>query len=416
MNKYLSIVISLLLLNSACSNSEEDNKQVESTPLKPVEEVAKHLPVIEILNGQWKTKGNEGVVPKWLEFNSSENSYYSWLDEEKRPTEIDGSFKIIGDSIIELLHAEYKELHQFRINSINKDVLDIVSMGVSAGNLVYKKTEYVEKEIQQTEIDTTPVVGILKSIEESDFWGRKYLYVNVDGKTKVYDYYAEDFSETRKLIGKKIVIKFRVEETLQELDLHLNNKTIHGKYGRVKAEEQTNGNGDSKIEGTLLIHKHDRSGDLPSDYRIIDNNGDTTTITAFVYDSHIELNGKKATVYYMHNIDYIVKYVGAFENNTSNTIASFVGSWKKEDSSSPIDPTYFKIHKDAEHEYSITFGNEDYSNPVEHTSNTLQGNSSSGKFVMELISGNPLVISYSDDGRGGHFNPNTNVRFIKEKE
>jgi hypothetical protein len=54
-----------------------------------------------------------------------------------------------------------------------------------------------------------------------------------------------------------------------------------------------------------LVHENDRSGELPSDYRIINNIGDTITISSFIYDDHVALNGKKAIVYYTNDTNYI---------------------------------------------------------------------------------------------------------------
>jgi hypothetical protein len=269
--------------------------------------------------------------------------------------------------------------------------------------------------------DTSPAIGILKTIEESDFWGRVYLYVEVDGKTKSFPYYGEagtenfgDFEYVENLIGKKVSIKFRIEETLEEEDLHVENKTIHGKYGSIKTEEQIKENSNNKIDGTLLVNEYDKSGDLPSDYRIIDNNGDTITISGFVYDTHVALNGKKATVYYFEETTYIATSVISLEKEELNTSAIFIGKWKKEESSNPMDPTSFEIKKKNESDYTIKFSGEDYFVSAIELSDILKGQSSSGKFEIDIVSKNPPIISYSDDGRG-HFEPNRNIRFVKVK-
>lgn len=407
MKKYIVQTIIIVLI-SACSNSNEKEQQIENTIKPQIEEVEETLNVFQTLEGQWKTEGNEALSPLWLEFDSSKNEFYNWGDEENRPTSSTGEYKLIGDSIIQLIYHEYQWVEKYAINSIDNNELDIISLGVSAGNLVYKKTKYVEKNN-----DSTPIIATLTSVEESDFWGRVWLHTQVDGKYKSFAYWGEpdteytgDFEYVRKLVGKKISIKFRIEETLEEVDLHVDDETIHGEYGRIKE-----GNSDEKIEGTLLVHEHDKSGDLPSSYRIIENNGDTTTITSFVYDKHVALNGKKATVYYYPRKEYIAKsVVSLVEDKPTSTI--FIGEWKKEDSSNPIDPTFFEIKK--EDEYKIQFSNDDYFVSVENSSNMLKGYSNSGNFEIKLISENPPIVSYSDDGRG-HFEPVKNVRFVKEK-
>lgn len=94
--------------------------------------------------------------------------------------------------------------------------------------------------------------------------------------------------------------------------------------------------------------------------------------------------------------------------------ASFIGNWEKENSSSPVDPTYFQIKKDDENGYTIRFSNEDFFVPAVDSSGVLKGKNNSGDFELEIVSENPTVISYSDDGRGGHFDPIKNERFVKE--
>ena len=93
---------------------------------------------------------------------------------------------------------------------------------------------------------------------------------------------------------------------------------------------------------------------------------------------------------------------------------SFIGNWKKENSSSPVDPTYFQIKKEDENGYTIRFSNEDYFVPADDSSAVLKGKNKSGDFELEIVSKNPTVISYSDDGRGGHYDPIKNERFVKE--
>lgn len=266
--------------------------------------------------------------------------------------------------------------------------------------------------------DTTPVVGVLTEIEDTDFWGRVTLVLNVNGKYKAFDYWgepnnqfmgSESFDHVRKLIGKKVSVKFRIEETLEENDLYINNKSIYGKYKLIKTDEQKAHS--PNIEGILLVPG--KSGDLPSTYQIVDHDGDTTTITAYVYDEHVALNGKKATVYYSHRTKYIVKSVTSFSKEKEVTDTLFLGKWKKEDSSNPIDPTTIEVKN--EDGYMIKFSNDDYFVPANDSSAILKGYSNSGNFEIEVISEDPLVISYSDDGRG-HFEPVKNERFVKEKK
>ena len=102
------------------------------------------------------------------------------------------------------------------------------------------------------------------------------------------------------------------------------------------------------------------------------------------------------------------------QSNITEPIANsiFIGHWVKEDSINPIDPTSFFIMKKDETGYSIKFSNEDYFISSSVNSNIIKGTNTCGKFTIKLISETPLVISYSDDGRG-HFAPVVNERFIK---
>jgi len=404
----LTLTFCLLISLSTCNDAEETK-----TPTKVQKETHATPLFVELLIGQWQTESNEGMITKWLEFDSSTTTFYEWANEENRPKNASGNFNLIGDSIIDLLYIEFNKHHQYKINSIQNNTLDIVPKD-STGHLIYKKTEYLKKEIQKTETDTLPVVGILKSVNNSDFWDRVYLTV-VDENTKThhFDFYGFDngnFHTLTKYNGKKVMVNFEIEETLEEQYLHINDQTT---LDKTKNKEKTQANVKSSIVGTLIIHEEDKTGDLPSNYRIVDNKGDTTTISAFIYDDHIALNGKNATVYFHKKRTYIATSVIPFEKEKSND--TFIGKWRKEDSSNPIDPTSIEIKKENDSSYALKFSNEDYYISSENTSNILKGNNMSGKFIIEVIPENPVVISYSDNGRDGHFEPNRNIRFVKVK-
>lgn len=222
-------------------------------------------------------------------------------------------FSCTSENVQEIKEVEKEEI-------VKVDIEEKVDVETEPQPIIKKDSIVNVPDVRQ---DTTPIVGILKSVEESDFWGRVWLTVDVNGNNRTFPYYGEpkatymgDFKKVENLIGKKILVKFRIEETIEEEDLHVDNKSIHGKYGRIKIE----GDGDygSTIEGTLLVHEYDKSGDLPSDYRIIDDKGDTITISGFVYDTHVALNGKKATVYYFEEITYIARSVVSLEKKEVN--------------------------------------------------------------------------------------------------
>jgi hypothetical protein len=70
-------------------------------------------------------------------------------------------------------------------------------------------------------------------MEESDFWGREYLHVDLYGITMGVDYYD---------LKKIVFVKFKVAQTLQEFDLHESNKTIFDKSGGINMEEAIKAN------------------------------------------------------------------------------------------------------------------------------------------------------------------------------
>lgn len=101
------------------------------------------------------------------------------------------------------------------------------------------------------------------------------------------------------------------------------------------------------------------------------------------------------------------------QNTSATTNENFVGQWTKEDINNPIDPNAIKIEINEDQDYIITFGGEDFTYIATKEGNKLTGNGAFGHFVLEMSTATPGVLNYSDDGRGGHFEPNKNIRFIK---
>lgn len=99
-----------------------------------------------MLVGQWKTEGNLGVVSNWLEFDSSSNQFYAWLDYELRPTNPSGNYQIVSDTILQISYKDYNESKKFAFDSVSQNYIDMWSLGVGAGNLIYERAFYENPE------------------------------------------------------------------------------------------------------------------------------------------------------------------------------------------------------------------------------------------------------------------------------
>lgn len=403
----LPITMFFTILITSCSDNIETKKSLS-------EETS--TPVTEFLKGQWKTEGNEGIVSKWLEFDSLKNDFYAWSDEEKRPSSISGNFKVIGDSIIEFSYTEYPETQQYAIKSIKDDKLEIISVGVSAGNLVYKKTIYIPKETEKSKNNELTVSCKLKAVNESDFWGRVYLVAEIDGEETLFDYYYKDneeFNSLELLIDKRVSISYAIVEAFEGVDLYYDGASIHGKYGGVKTEEDKNRY--TSIEGTLIAREEDISGDTPGNYRIVSNDGDTTSIISFVYESHVALNGKTVTAYYSITNRQVAKSLTSIEGQeVMNT--QFFGDWFVDRSKGDVfGSQVIKIRPGDENGVYIDFGQGSNYIKTDIYTNIILGKNTGGKFILELKEG--AILDYSDDGMGGHYEPIKNQEYntIKSK-
>ena len=314
MNIFILGLLSSLLFLTSCVSKEESSPH-ETMDTKEV--VIETLDVEKTLIGQWKTEGNGGVIPKWLEFDAANNAFYSWLDEEAKPSTIAGNYLIVADSLIEFNYTEYNEKIFLLIDSISENYLKVTPLGISAGSLVYTKTVYEENSSIEQLMDTITVEGTLLSIGESDFWGRIYLTLEVAGEQKSFTYltYSIDRNkEVEKLINKKVSLKYHSEVTIEEVDLHFNGVGIHEEYSRVQKEEDIRNYGSNIIEGVITVTNDDISGDLPSSYWVTKSDGSKIEVVAFVYDEYVAHNGEKATVYFRERHKDLVVSITALED------------------------------------------------------------------------------------------------------
>ena len=281
--------------------------------------------------------------------------------------------------------------------------------------------EIVDEEIAslkiQQDIDTLTVEGTLISIGESDFWGRIYLTLDIAGEKRSFTYltYSIDRNkEVEKLMNKKVSLAYYSEVTIEEVDIHFKGAGIHGEYSSVQKEEDIRNYGNNTIEGIITVTTDDISGDLPSSYWMTKSDGSKVEVVAFIYADYILHNGEKATVYFRERHKNLVVSIDVITEEESTTAGLFIGQWKKENAENPIDPTGFKIYKNDDNDYSITFRDDIAIDLPNLAHKSIKGENTLGNFTLELISENPLVISYSDDGRG-HFDPVVNERFVKVK-
>lgn len=124
----------LLIFAYACDSS----KQAESRSEKSAEEIS-DVALSSILEGKWKSEGNAGTVANYLEFDQTSKTFYAWVADDSKPESESGTYKIIGDTILQLSYPEFNYQEHFAFDSVSKAYMDMFSLGVSAGNLVYQK-------------------------------------------------------------------------------------------------------------------------------------------------------------------------------------------------------------------------------------------------------------------------------------
>lgn len=136
----------LIFLVFACQiENKTENDKVDSYDQSNETEPKRITKKIPSLHGTWFTNGNEGIVPSWIEFDSSDFSYYSWLDDEIIAGEPSGTYKIVEGRIIELDSKEFNYVERHTIDSITSNYMKISSTGVNAGPLEYQRKEYKPK-------------------------------------------------------------------------------------------------------------------------------------------------------------------------------------------------------------------------------------------------------------------------------
>tara|TARA_B100001250_G_C19591128_1_gene696366 strand:- start:342 stop:761 length:420 start_codon:yes stop_codon:yes gene_type:complete len=139
MKKY-SIYFVIFITVIACDSSSKEKSNSE-VPLEGKEESTEVLKLVDILDGKWKSEGNDGTVSNFLEFESSSKEFYAWVADESKPATVSGSYEIIGDTLLQLTYPEFNYQEHFAFDSIAENYMDMFSLGVSAGNLIYEKQD-----------------------------------------------------------------------------------------------------------------------------------------------------------------------------------------------------------------------------------------------------------------------------------
>ena len=328
----LVLLSSITLLFCSCNRHYERTQHMESKAVEEAEEAVTtdsiNIGLNIDLTGQWKTAGHESIVPNWLEFDPANDEFYGWHVSESRPATSTGKYQVNSDSLLVFSYAEYSSKVYYSIDSVTENYLEITSIDVNHGKLIYEKTFFEEAEFSKNESDTTIIAGTLLAIEESDFWGKIYLILDVEGKRRVFTYFTFDVEtkyELEKLITKKVSIAYYTEVTTEEADLHVKGTSIHGEYARVVTDEDKKWYSSKTIEGVITVTEYDISGDLPSSYKVTKQDGSEIDIHAFVHSGYLQHNGKEVIVYSYENHKELVSSVIPFDEETPNKDSLVIG-------------------------------------------------------------------------------------------
>lgn len=322
MNKIVLLISLSTLLLSACNNSKEGNKQVETSKLTDdIIEEPKQVPF---------------EVKSFLVENKQLNEAEKFLIE-----------KGIQENTVKLEIDRHVKLQK----TINQSLFNILDLSKIKPTVNSNRNCLITASVNFS----TDYYSFIIGFEDRNSWHESYL-VNYDKKGSMIDFH--------------LITQGDYIESFTHLESTISKDTISRTMYRVNYDKEP-----SEDE----VWKEDQ----------------------FTIDDNGVFQGKNL----IFSIEKEDKHISD---------GSFIGNWKKEDLSSPIDPTYFQIKKEDENSYTIRFSNEDHFVPADYSTGILKGKNNSGDFELEIVSETPTVIYYSDDGRGGHFDPIKNERFVKE--
>ena len=374
----------MLLVLSACGDSKEKSQKEEEN--KPAV-----LSLSKAIEGQWRTEGSEGNAPHWREFDPTSNTFRSWNHKGPRLSEPDGFYEVIGDTVLQLTFKEGEVPYKYGLDSLSENFLEMWYYGVSASNLVYHRATYEEHHLKDISKDTIAVEGTIIKAEDIG-WAYTYgLQIDTGTDTLVVNYFTQEYSESS-----------------------LRNKEVSLRYINSIAYNYVNPNSQSQafeITGTFKIV--DYGGDLPGQYSITDKSGRSIVFDAFFDEEDSENEGTEVTELYTER--YKMNIVSLeVKRPIMNTLV--FGDWNIHSSDTiPEGHHQIKIRPGGEKGVYIDFGGqgENYVK-TDIYSNTIEGTSASGKFKLEFIPGDPVLLNYSDDGNGGHYAPIANKKYQKQ--
>jgi len=242
---------------------------------------------------------------------------------------------------------------------------------------------YTQKHLKDLSKDTIIKNG--KVIEATDIgWAYTLgLSVDIGDDTLEFNYFSEKESENT-ILNKEISLSYYYKLKYDPVLPDRTQKNIH------------------KITGLYKIL--DPGGDLPGSYSITEKNGNSIVIDAFIYEDEKALEGKVITEYYKESYEINITSLKVIEKPLNT---SLLGNWNLISTDSIMYGNgTIQIRVTDGEGWSIDFGGGE--DPIfvksDVSSNLIEGKNSGGDFKIELISKKPPLLSYSDDGRGGHFN------------
>lgn len=127
----------------------EENKSSIQKDSVILEKQIDYTDLHNVLTGQWRTEGNDGVVPNIIEFDSSHMKFKFWLTEDQRPTNSSGLFKIVSDSLLHMEYLDYIGTVDYSFDSISQNYIEITSLGINAGNLIYRRVSEPDSSLKE---------------------------------------------------------------------------------------------------------------------------------------------------------------------------------------------------------------------------------------------------------------------------
>lgn len=236
--------------------------------------------------------------------------------------------------------------------------------------------------------DTVTVRG--KIIKAEDIgWAYTYgLLIDIGSDTLATNYFTQEYSESS-LRNKQVTFRY------------YKSKQYHHAIGKSQSEV-------FEITGTYKILSY--GGDLPGAYSVTDKNRHSVVFDAFLSEEDDKLEGTQVTERYTESYKINITSLQIIKPIMNTLI---YGNWNVVPTDSKAHGNgQIKIRPGSEKSVYIDFGQGENRYEADVYSNIIEGDNFSGKFKLELVSEDPAIFEYSDDGRG-HFEPITKQRYSK---